>query len=310
MGARLGPLACVWVAIAIATASPARADDDDRKNAEASERVDRGLALYDKGNFAAALAELEAAYALVDSWKLLIHIGIVQRELFRYGDAVATLRKYLELGGDEIPAAQRARVEQELTEIRALVAEVHVVVVGGPAKLEIDGRAFGTSPFAEPFLLAPGTHTLLATRPDQTPDQREIEVVSGSRYDVELEPTEKDERARLLLDSNPPNAALEIDGIDAGVGPIDLRLAPGDYMVTAELDGHATARQQIALLPGQERRYTIELVPLPPLIEPRPWHKKWYVWTGVGVGAAAITTGTILIIRAMQPSYDTTITYP
>src|SRR5581483_2499875 len=120
------------------------------------------------------------------SWRVLFNIGVARKRLFRYNDAVRALRRYLDEGGPEVPADRRALVEAELADIRALVAEVSVLVDGPPAQIEVDGRAMGETPLPSPLLLAGGNHIVRAFREGFDPAQREIDVVSGQKVEVRL----------------------------------------------------------------------------------------------------------------------------
>src|SRR5262245_52890005 len=46
------------------------------KMAEARQRFERGLALFEEKNFEAARVELERAYEIAPTWKLLYNIGL------------------------------------------------------------------------------------------------------------------------------------------------------------------------------------------------------------------------------------------
>src|SRR5262249_6613034 len=159
-------------------------------------RFERGLALYDAGDFAAALAEFEAAERAVPSYRVWANIGLCEKRLFRYGAAVRDLRRYLDDGGARIPPPQRAIVEKGLAGNRSVVAQVVVQVTGAPARVEVDGAE---QTLAGPLLLAPGRHVIVASREGEDADRREIQVNAEQRLEVTLSPRPRPRDASLVI---------------------------------------------------------------------------------------------------------------
>jgi hypothetical protein len=280
------------ILLGITSGAPVSADEpSDRAKEEAGTRFDRGIKLYDAQDFAAALAEFEAAYRLVPRYQVLFNIGVTQKRLFRYNDAVRSLKRYLELGGEKVPQDRRDAVDRELQEIRALVAEVAVKVEGLPASVEVDGRTLGETPLAGPLLLAGGHHVVRASREGYETAVQELDVVSGEHVDIQLAPKLKQKvatTARLSVTTRPPGAELSVDGKLVGKEPWSGTLQPGGHELRASLKGFHVAKQEAVVIAGQDRAVLMELTPVPP---PPPWYKRWYTWTVVsllvagGVGA-------------------------
>jgi tetratricopeptide (TPR) repeat protein len=102
---------------------PARADEQ-----AAREHFDRAEILYAQGEFEGALAEYLDAYAAEPLPELLFNVGQCQRNLDRYGDAIFSFRRYLELRPD---APNRAAVHALIDELerkrqRAIVVRAPV----------------------------------------------------------------------------------------------------------------------------------------------------------------------------------------
>src|SRR5688500_11122356 len=68
---------------------------DDKNTEEAKRHFKQGVALYNDGNFGAALAEFEQANKLRPSPAVLYNIGLTQKALFRYNDAIDSLNEYI-----------------------------------------------------------------------------------------------------------------------------------------------------------------------------------------------------------------------
>lgn len=175
----------------VALAQGASKKDDAKKEAqakkEAADHYKKGVALFKEGDFASALAEFRAAYQALPSFEVLYNLGLTERRLFKYGQAVRTLNRYLEEGGKKVPADRRESVESELAQIRALTSQVTVTVEGAPAKVLVDGEEVGVTPLSEPVLLGPGRHVIRAVRDGESePAEESFELASGSTKEVAL----------------------------------------------------------------------------------------------------------------------------
>src|SRR6266446_4989756 len=86
--------------------------------AEARARYERGMELAKKGVYEQAVAELERAYLLAPSFKILFNLGLAYEALHDSPNSVRSFERYLATGGAEIPAAQRAEAERRLARLR------------------------------------------------------------------------------------------------------------------------------------------------------------------------------------------------
>jgi hypothetical protein len=293
----------------LALCAVAAAEPSDKAKEEAATRFERGVKLYDAQDYAAALAEFEAAYRLVPRYQVLFNVGVAQKKLFRYNDAFRSLTRYLQEGGDKVPPDRRDQVAKELAEIHALVAEVTVKVDGLPASIEVDGRLMGETPMSGPLLLPSGHHVVRASRDGYDPALREIDVVSGEKVELQLSPKLKAKvptTAKLSVMSRPAGAELSLDGKSIA-NPWSGTVDPGGHEVRATLKGYEKARTELVLSAGQERALTVELTPLPP---PPPWYKRWYTWTIVAVVVAGGVGAGVGGYFATRPTFDQTISFP
>jgi hypothetical protein len=293
----------------LALCAVAWAEPSDKAKEEAATRFERGVKLYDAQDYAAALAEFEAAYRLVPRYQVLFNVGVAQKKLFRYNDAFRSLTRYLQEGGEKVPPDRRDQVAKELAEIHALVAEVSVKVDGMPASVEVDGRLVGETPMSGPLLLPSGHHVVRASREGYDSASREIDVVSGEKVEVALSPRLKAKvvtTAKLSVSSRPGGAELSLDG-KAIANPWSGTIDPGGHEVRATLKGYEKTRTELVLSAGQERALTVELTPLPP---PPRWYKRWYTWTIVAVLVAGGVGAGVGGYFATRPTFDQTISFP
>jgi hypothetical protein len=247
-----------WLAVLTMISSlPLFAASDMEK--EAATRFQRGVGLYKDGDFEAALTEFKQAYRLAPFYEVLYNIGLTQRRLYQYGAAVKSLNDYLSEGGKKVTPARRELVRKELEEIRSLTASVTVKVSGlAGATILVDGEEAGKAPLKEPLLLRPGKHTITATRTDETATET-ISLLTGSEVTVTLEPQLA--QGKLIINSDPPNALVSVDGTLQGETPVVVVVAVGSHTILADRDGYATATMEAAVTPGQARTVTVKLTP-------------------------------------------------
>lgn len=226
---------------------------------EAATRFQRGVSLYKDGDYEAALTEFKQAYRLAPFYEVLYNIGLTQRRLFEYGEAVRSLNDYLVQGGKKVSAQRREAVRKELEEIRQLTAEVTVIVAGqGEAVISVDGKEVGKSPLKEPLLLRPGKHTITATRGEESGSETPS-LLTGSKVTVTLET--KKAQGKLVIESDPAGAIISLDGELQGEAPVIVNVGVGAHTITADKDGYQTANMEISLTEGQARNVTVKLTP-------------------------------------------------
>src|SRR5689334_7959477 len=123
---RSGALAALVGACALSTVRPAAAADAaDPKKAEAAQRFDRGLQLFDDGDTAGALAEFKRTYELVPNPVVLFNIGLVYAAMGRPVSAVDALEKVMQTP-DKLSADQRERANRTLNDQKARIGRLMV----------------------------------------------------------------------------------------------------------------------------------------------------------------------------------------
>jgi hypothetical protein len=97
----------------------------------------------------------------------------------------------------------------------------------------------------------------------------------------------------LVFESTPPKALVRVDGEVAGEAPFEREVEPGEHTAEASLDGHVTQRRQIEAVAGVRSTITFDLPPVPRSVRYRKL--RLFGWTALGVGAAALVAGPVLI---------------
>lgn len=169
-------LGCASVLVAL----PARADAED----DARARVKRGLELYDEGDFRLALVELERAYEIAPSYKLLYNIGQIHMQLGEYARAQRAFRRYLDEGGAEITPERRTEVEKDLATVNGRIATVTIQVNVGGADVFVNDQVVPAPAVKLP--VEPGPLRIVVTRSGYESQTRIVRLAGGDEVVVEV----------------------------------------------------------------------------------------------------------------------------
>jgi len=250
--------AVTWVAAPLDIALAQAPAPNDAK-AEARSRFDGGLALFEEGNNAAALAEFQRAYELIPNPVVLFNIGLVYAAMDRPAEAAQALQKVVKEPAGLSPDIL-ARANQTLSQQLGRIAEVSVEC-NVAATIEVDNVEAATAPLAGPLKLAGGSHIVGAIAAGYTPQRKQITVAGGAKASVEFNLTPMEGRlAHLTLKSKLPAADVMLDGELVGRTPLtsSLTLMPGSHKVELARPGYRTARTELTLGDGASGEITLE----------------------------------------------------
>jgi tetratricopeptide (TPR) repeat protein len=153
----------------------ARAAHADAKLDEAKQHLETATQLYDENNFRGALAELQRAYELAPSFKILFNIGQVEMELQDYAGALRAYSRYLSEGGPDVPADRGKQVRADVERLRGRVGKIEVQTAAG-AEVLIDDIAIGFAPLPEPVAVNAGRHKVTVHIAGKDPVSRIYDV--------------------------------------------------------------------------------------------------------------------------------------
>ncbi len=144
-------------------------------------------------------------------------------------------------------------------------APVSISSVPIGAEVLVDGVSFGTTPIV--VELGAGELNLEVQLAGHNSWQDSIIVLADQPMVIpEIRLIEADGRVELV--SNPPSAAVSIDGVFQGQTPLTLRLRPGQpHMLGLTRPGYETETRELAVDADSEQSVVIDLVPQFGLIE-------------------------------------------
>jgi hypothetical protein len=266
--------------------APATTPPPGENIAGAKMHFDQGNALYNDGNYSAALAEFLESYRQKPTTVVLYNIGMTQKALFRYAEAVEWLEKYL-AESTNLPPERRAEVLGIVNEIRALLAEVTVQVTPDNATVTVDGRGVGNAPLPKPLQIAAGNHTIEASAEGFVTQKRDVMISAGVPISVKLALKEIPRTGKVRVTSTIPQAMVAIDGKVIGAAPVETELVAGGHTLEVSAPKYELHREELVVAVGQTREVPVRLEHT---IVKRPWYQEWYVWTPI----AAVVAGTAI----------------
>lgn len=231
-------LALTWVPCAMAQDAPEETpaespEPEDAATAEARARFTQGLALADAGNCSGALAEFEAALALLRRPSILFNIARCQEQLNRYDLAVTAYGTFLAEADPDDP--DRARAESTVEQLGRLLGTIHLES-NVPAEVWLGDRVVGASP--GDVLVPGGVHVIELRATGRIPERREVQVSAGSEVSLEVELasaqeiTQVQNTTQVTVDAPPLPAGLTVAMMGASAATLGVGLGFGVYALT------------------------------------------------------------------------------
>ncbi len=247
-----------------------------------------GVTLLQDHRFADALARLEQARALREVPAIVYNMAVALRGLGRYVEAAESLRRFLALTQGRLDPQRQADAERLSSETQAAIAYVTVRVAVAGATVTIDERVLTPEQLDRAVPVNPGAHVFRAYGDGLTRHEVERRVGNGERTEVQLSPTRSLVMAALRVEPSVPGAEVWVDRQQAGVGQIDVNLAPGRHEIQVRAAGYRSFESSVMLVPGQRERFHVDLTRSGSLLT------RWWFWTAVGVAAAGVTAGLVI----------------
>jgi len=168
---------------ALAASAPAfgQADNPSR---EASRHFQRGVELYNDGDFRGALVEFKKAYSVQPRANVLYDIGETQYQLQDYASALGTFERFLAETGSNAP--HRNEVHETIQVLKNRVGRIALVSERNNCEVAIDDQPAGTTPLIQPLVVSVGPRRVALSCAGQPPAVRRVEVSAGETLTVEI----------------------------------------------------------------------------------------------------------------------------
>ncbi len=225
---------------------------DPKKVAEAAQRFERALKLFDTGDNAGALAEFKKIYDMVPQPVVLYNIGLVFAVMSRPVDAADALERAIAAGG--LAPDQLERAKRTLAEQQARIGRITISCNPEPARIEIDGVEVAQGHLTAPIRVSEGSHIVGAAAEGYATARKEVLVAGNADATVqfELTRTQSKQMGNITVRSRVTAADVIVDGKPVGKTPLStsITVAPGHHVVELRRSGYAAAKQEIDVGPG------------------------------------------------------------
>lgn len=220
---------------------------DEAKRAEAAHRFDRGLALFERGDNAGALAEFRRTYEILPNPIVLYNIGLVYAAMSRPVEAVDALEPAIASGG--LSAKQLERAKPTLADQKARVGRLGVTTKPDGARIEVDNVEVARTPLTGPIRISEGSHIIGAVAEGFAPARKEVVVAGNSDASLhfDLVPTLGKLLANLTIRTSTVGADVYVNGEAVGKTPLatSVTLVAGHYTVELRRPGYISARREV-----------------------------------------------------------------
>ena len=302
-GTRCASLWLGALAMVIVTAAGSAVAFGAEPSAEAKERA-RVLQIdardyFTNGDYAASIAALEQAFALVPHDNFLFNIAMTYDAWGGHcKEAFIHFRRFFDACGEcssRKPAEKRYRVFQA-----RCTAQITFETMPSGAHLEVDGFALGRAPLEAQ--LPAGKHLAAAVLDGYTVSTRTFIVEAGMPLRIAIELEKEVREGRLVLRNIPPDATLSIDGNP--VEGADHTLAAGAHQLEVKAPWAAPAKLDIQMNAGATLELDLAAADLPAptggVVEHPTDRNRNIAWIALAAGGVGVVAGAAFSYMAIE----------
>lgn len=211
-------LLAICVAASPAAAAPDLREVPVKERERVGKLADEGFALFEQGDYAAALARFEEAETALPIPTITLQRALTLEKLGRLAEAYKACERVARTEPDKEAPFQhleaKKKAEVELARLDARVPTLRISIRGGEGarQLEMDGRPIGFT--GDPIRVDPGRHVLRGRDPRGATAEAVVDVAEGAREEV-----------LLVFGATPGDRAARNVWLAVGYGAIGLSAA-------------------------------------------------------------------------------------
>lgn len=281
------------VPVRVAFAQPKGAD----AKSDAARLKKEADALMDQDKYADALALYQKGYELSADPALLYNQGRALEAMGEYPEALDKLEHFER---EAPPALQKkvAGLREHLADLRNRITTITVTTNVAGARLLVREKAAGTLEKETKVRARSGPATLEVTAEGYESFKTNMELPGGTTVTINAQLVAKKKKLpddALIVVRTKPQADISLDGKALGRAPLEQRLAPGSYVLTANAEGYEEERVPMTLTLGDRRELDLEMKKDGSVLG------KWWFWTAIGVVAAGGAATFVLLTTERGP---------
>ncbi len=272
--------------------------DARQSKQQAGERYDRGLVLYDEGDYKGAVDSFVESYCATPHPAVFYNIAQSYERLLEFELSVAYFLRYAKEADPEAPTTRKAALRAEV--LQALPAQIRVATVPAGAAIAIHDshglRARGAANQEAPLEVVGGRYTMHVSLPGYQDLTRAIETRPGQPYSyyLKLEPN----TGTMRVSTTPSSARIFLNKRLVGVGKYTGVLPVGTYELSVELANRKTIGRSLRI--SKDKTTEERVVLAPP-------HKSGRTTLLVASGLALGTTGVVTMSNIFKQDRPVTI---
>lgn len=230
------------LSVRIALADP---HEDARNEFAAGQAADK------QKDWQSAIEHYLRAYELAPHPFALFNIAADYEQLGQLREAARFYHRYLDETKDD---NDRARVTKLVTDLETRPAKLTVESTPTGAKVMIDGKAAGVTPFTG---VIPGGPHRIAVDTELDRQTKDIRVEYAEPVDIAF--TLRGAGGTLVVTGTPAGANVDVDGSHAGVLPLAIAVPSGKHTVRTSSDGYEAKEQVAVVEPNQPTTLEVSL---------------------------------------------------
>src|SRR6266545_1101827 len=250
----------------------------------AGDHYDRGVVLYEQGDYQAAVREFVVAYCDKPHPSMFYNIGQAYERVLDFERAVAYFERFILESDEKEPNRKRAAIRVDV--LRSLPARILVATVPPGAEVTLAGETGVTARArangVDPIEVRKGVYTMRVELPGHEPVVERVVAEIGRPYSYyfRLEP----KKGVVRVAATPSDARIFLNDRLAGIGSYVETIPIGRYRLMVEAEGRPPRRQSLEV---SAARTTDVVVNLPE----RPRSGRWelIIASGIVLGSASGT---------------------
>jgi len=256
--------------------------EEDLLRRRAADHYDRGLVLYEEGDYARSIEEFVASYCDKPHPNAFYNIAQAYERLLDYETAVAYFERYILEVSEAAPNRKRAGIRVEV--LKGRPAQIRVATQPPGASVTLSGETGVTAKAlangSDPLLVEAGRYEMRIERTGYEPVTREIIARIGQPYSFffSLEPR----RGNVRVTASPGGSRIFVNKRLVGVGSYVETIPIGRYKLVVEAKGREPIETEIEVVADKPVEYNVVLE------SPSKSGRTTLLWaSGLGLGIAS-----------------------
>ena len=259
-----------------------RTGGDRQLTERAADHYDRGVVLYEQGDYQAAVREFVVAYCDKPHPSMFYNIGQAYERMLDFERAVAYFERFILESDEREPNRKRAAIRVDV--LRSLPARILVATVPPGGEVTLSGETGVTARArangSDPIEVRKGVYSMRVELAGHEPVVQRVVAEIGQPYSYyfRLEP----KKGVVRVAATPADARIFLNNRLVGIGSYLETVPIGRYRLLVEAEGRPQRRQALEVSAGRTTDVTVNL-------PDRPRSGRWelIIASGLVLGSAS-----------------------